>query len=47
MAVRHGQTQMVELLLEKNSFVDAVDSFGNSVFFYAVNSGSTELILVD
>lgn len=45
-AVRHNHSEMIDLLLERNSFVDAVDLFGNSVFFYAIDSGSQELVFV-
>jgi ankyrin repeat protein len=46
LAVRHGHSKLVDLLLESSSFVNAVDYFGNSVFFYAVESGNPELVFV-
>ena len=45
-AIKHRDFRMAELLIESNSFVDALDFLGNSVLHYALDSDSTDLVFV-
>ena len=46
MAIEYRNFEAADLLVDKNSFLDALDFLGNSVFNYAVKSGNQILILV-